>query len=141
MPFIDFLLAHGVDGNEVVCGETPCEYAWRLRVCQGGDSPFSTSYDSQFSMRYLKEKLGASFCAVDVEHRYCHRQDVGHALGGKKSELLPSPRRMCGLELRSMCRSVIRTQVRQSDGDFYAKVSSLPLPSSLIRYLLFIRTV
>ena len=136
-PFIDFLLAHGSDGNAEVCGLTPYELAVQMKGERVAESDL-------YAANYLKKKLGTTFLAPDFRHcdhfgkliamvQVC--PDHTHFRG-----VPPPRRRQCGHEvrgLRDMCLGPVRQLVRESAADYFAGISSLPLPSTVIDDLLF----
>ncbi|XP_076450141.1 uncharacterized protein LOC143286457 [Babylonia areolata] len=109
MLFIDFLLAHGCDGNAVVCGSTAYHYAVNHARRNGKDAQL-------FSAAYLKKKLGVFFVEAECSDK----------------------RNARGLwSLRDMGLQRVRQMLRAAKGKYFDDASSLPLPPSVIRDLLF----
>ncbi|KAL8614275.1 hypothetical protein ACOMHN_007613 [Nucella lapillus] len=110
VPLVDFLLAHGCDGNGVVCGVTPYQYG----VGDVGPATASTS------AAYLRTRLGAFFL-----------EGGGGGCPGRKGG--------CRLwSLRDRCLEYVRKMLRAAPrGSYYQDVCSLPLPQCVIRSLLF----
>ena len=137
VPFIDFLLAHGSDGNAEVCGLTPYELALQTK----GDG---VAENDLYAAGYLKKKLGATFVVPDpwrLEHFGQLMAMVRVCPDHTYVRRTPPSRRLVGAgevkRLRDMCLGPVRQLVREWAVDYFAGVSSLPLPATLIDDLLF----
>lgn len=133
--FIDFLLAHGADGNAVVCSRTPYELAAMMFGRETMDI-------FMYAAVYLREKLGSLFLLPDEAHFQDHkrRMTVGRNDGVESVSppaLRPRERVVKVLSLRDACCSRVRRSVRETRGDYHAQITSLPLPGRVIDYLLF----